>query len=63
MIRRLVAAGTILLVLAVAILLAASAALDIHWDPQHAVALAIAAVFLPQSLLVAHLLSRKGRRK
>ncbi|MEU5948525.1 hypothetical protein ABZ793_23600 [Micromonospora sp. NPDC047465] len=44
-----------------ALLAAGAAALDITWDPEMAVAQALIAVFLRQYLLVAYLLSRKGR--
>ncbi|MEU4777487.1 hypothetical protein [Micromonospora sp. NPDC023633] len=61
MIRRLLAAGAAAYVALIAAVIGLSAALDITWDPEMAVAQALAAVFLGQYLLLAHLFSRKGR--
>ncbi|MFI6266140.1 hypothetical protein [Micromonospora sp. NPDC051006] len=61
MIRRLLVALAAALVAGVAATLAISAALDIHWDPQMAVAQAVFAVFLGQYLLLAFLLSRRSK--
>jgi hypothetical protein len=60
-IRRLLTAGAAAYVALVAAVIGLTAALDITWDPEMAVAQALAAVFLGQYLLVAYLLSRKGR--
>ncbi|MEV5765328.1 hypothetical protein AB0L34_12260 [Micromonospora sp. NPDC052213] len=61
MIRVLLTAGTAALIALVAAVIGLSAALDITWDPEMAVAQALIAVFLGQYLLVAYLPSRKGR--
>ncbi|MEU4645769.1 hypothetical protein [Micromonospora sp. NPDC023814] len=57
-----VALGTLVaLVALVAAIIGLSAALDIRWAPEMAVAQALVAVFLGQYLLLAYVLSRKGR--
>lgn len=57
MIRRLLVASAAGLVAGVVAVLSAAAVLDVEFDPQGAVGVALAAVFLPQFLIAGALLS------
>lgn len=61
MIRHLAVAATVAYLALVAATLGLNSALDIHWDPAAAVIEALCAVWLGQSLLIAHLLTRRPR--
>lgn len=62
MIRRLAVALAAATVVGTAVILAASAALDAEWDPAAAMTLGLAAVFLPQALIVAALVTGRAAR-
>lgn len=62
MIRRLAIALAAATVAGTAAVLAGSAVLDAEWDPAAAMTLGLAAVFLPQALIVAALATGRAAR-